>query len=223
MYVPSSVHKNSNSFFSRGASVIHMGKRSARDGALRAIFWATFFLCLFLLALPLMAAPALTESKYYYDVSGLTEQAIREDMNAQRRRHVRGGYDAYVSWSLAWHFHYDDDLKGCKIVRASTSLKVDYQLPRWVDEAAANAPLRQRWNAYYDALLEHEYGHRDFGIAAAEAVASALLAMPHYRDCLVLRRNANELAARVLWGYLVREKDYDRETRHGMTQGAVFP
>lgn len=176
-------------------------------------------------AIPLSAfcAPKIVETYYYYDVQGDNPAAIRADMDHKRKQQVRGGYDAYTSWFLKWRFRYSDELKGCKISAASTRLKVNYTLPRWIDNGAALAQTGERWHAYYRALLEHEQGHRQWGVAAADAIEQALLAMPHYNDCLTLRRDAHRLAARLLARHLRGEKNYDRVTRHGATQAAVFP
>lgn len=169
------------------------------------------------------AAPKVVEHYRYYDVAGDSPKAIRQSMNQQRRKHVKGGYDAYVSWFLRWRFSYDDGSMGCKITAASTRVKVNYTLPRWIDIEQSPAATVARWQAYYDALLEHEHGHRDWGLSAANAIEESLKAMPYERDCLVLRAKAQRLASRILADHLRQEKRYDRETRHGATQGAVFP
>lgn len=169
------------------------------------------------------AAPKVVEQYRYYEVEGQTPRAIRQSMNQQRRKHVKGGYDAYVSWFLRWRFSYDDDFSGCKITTASTRVKVKYTLPRWVDLEQSPAATVARWQAYYDALLEHEHGHRDWGVSAANTIEESLKAMPYERDCLVLRAKAQRLASKILADHLRQEKRYDRVTRHGATQGAVFP
>lgn len=186
-------------------------------------------LLLLLIIMPVIAfcEPDVIEQTRYYNVEGDSPQSIRQSMNTQRRMFVKGGYDAYVSWFLAWRFRYDDDLKGCKINTVSTKLKVRYILPRWVGGERSSSKIliatKARWQKYYAALLEHEHGHRDWGINAATAIEQRLLAMPYARDCLSLRRDAQSLAVRVLANYLRREKHYDRDTRYGATQGAVFP
>ncbi len=167
--------------------------------------------------------PDVIEQTRYYDVEGDDLQSIRQSMNTQRSTAVKGGYDAYVSWFLTWRFRYDDDLKGCKINAVSTKLKVKYILPRWVDSERSSSKTNAHWQKYYAALLEHEQGHRDWGVNAAIAIEQRLLAMPYASNCLSLRRDAQSLAVRVLADYLRREKRYDRDTRHGATQGAVFP
>ncbi len=44
------------------------------------------------------AAPNIVEHHRYYDVEGHDSNAIRQSMNQQHRKHVRGSYDVYVSW-----------------------------------------------------------------------------------------------------------------------------
>ena len=172
---------------------------------------------------PAFAEPEIRESYRYYEVYGDDPIAIRQSMNKQRKANVKGGYDAYVSWFLRWRFKYSDDLNGCYISNVSTQLKVRYTLPRLSNLAAKTKSTQARWRAYYDALLEHEHGHRDWGVNAARAIESKLKAMPYYRNCLDLRIDAQRKASHVLATYLRGEKNYDRITRHGATQGAIFP
>jgi len=167
--------------------------------------------------------PSITEQYRYYSVVGSTPQLIRQSMNAQRRGHVKGGYDAYVSWFLNWHFSYDDDLRGCRITTVASDINVSYTLPLWADREQASSQTKVHWKKYYDALLAHEYGHRDWGVRAAKSIEQKLLAMDYERDCLVLRMKAQRVASRVLANYLRQENRYDRDTRHGATQGAAFP
>lgn len=187
--------------------------------------YLVFSSLLFLVVMPghAVSDPDVLERYRYYDVEGITPKMLRQSMNEKRLKHVRGGYDAYVYWSLKWRFRYDDDLRGCKITAASTVLVVKYTLPRWVDVEVASLEVRTLWEQYYTALIEHEHGHRDWGVHAAIDIEQSLLAMPYDRDCLSLRRDAHSLASRVLARYLRLEKGYDRETGHGATQGAIFP
>lgn len=171
----------------------------------------------------LSAEPVVDETYRYYDIFGDDPIAIRQSMNAQRKLHVKGGYDAYVSWFLRWRFHYDDDLKGCRIISSSSRLKVKYSLPRLVNLEQKSEQTRIRWQQYYDALIEHEHGHRDWGVKAGIAIEQGLLSMPYYRDCLSLRVEAQRVASNILTKHLRAEKNYDRITRHGATQGAIFP
>ena len=83
--------------------------------------------------------------------------------------------------------------------------------------------MKSRWNNYYDALLKHEQGHQDFGINSAREIETTLHTLGSRKNCETLQNDANAAGHRILKKYAALEKTYDRETNHGMKNGAVFP
>ena len=81
----------------------------------------------------------------------------------------------------------------------------------------------RRWRRYLDALTEHESGHRETGFRAATDIAEVLPALPAKPTCEEAEEAANVAAREVLERYRKLDTEYDGETRHGATQGAVFP
>ena len=73
---------------------------------------------------------------------------------------------------------------------------------------------------YARALRQHEQGHVQFGRQAAQSIDQGIAALPEAPDCPTLERQANALGHRLLAAQAAQEKAYDRDTRHGATQGA---
>lgn len=165
------------------------------------------------------AEPEIDVSVAYYDIYGDAANELRSQMSRKGPR----GFDAYASWYVRWRFDQRPSGNECRIADVSTSVKVEITLPRWVDEADADDALRARWSSYYTALVEHEYGHRDFGIRAAREIEDALGGLEPQSSCQALTRSANRTGKRLLGKIVAEEKAYDRNTNHGMNDGAVFP
>lgn len=126
-------------------------------------------------------------------------------------------YHANTQWQLQWRFWWQRAEFGCAIERVRIDLEVQIQLPALVAGSDAAQP---DFAGYLSALTEHERGHQQIALAAAEAVDSALRQLPVAKDCQRLEADANALAEQLLQDFREREYDYDRRTHHGQTQGA---
>lgn len=165
------------------------------------------------------AEPDVNTQTEYYTVDGETAQDIREDMNSKRS----GDYDAYTEWHVKWHFRWKSDDQECHLTSVTTSVDVKFNLPKLAKDTIANEDAKHRWKRYYRALIDHENGHRDFGVKAANEVEYALSKMGSRRSCTTLENDANKLGKEIVRKFNAQEKQYDIDTRHGMNDGAVFP
>lgn len=148
-----------------------------------------------------------------YDVTGNTENAIRQSLDANRP----SDYDAYTTWYISWQF---GDCDGGGLV---VNVNVTYQIPQWIAPNDAAPELVASWNAYESALFCHEYGHAKLGLEAANDIYTALDDIDSGGDCSTQQTMADARFSAILDDYLAREIQYDTETNHGATMGAVFP
>ncbi len=170
-----------------------------------------------------IAKPELKEETQYYAISGDSAEALRREMNSKSNISENGKtFDAYTRWNVRWNFNWENTASYCSMTTVTTSVDINFTLPSWVDRDSAPAALRKKWDRYYAALIEHEHGHKEFGVKAAKAIELSLSGMG--RDtCSALQRDSGNQANKILEKYIAREKQYDIDTRHGMDDGAVFP
>ena len=94
-------------------------------------------------------------------------------------------------------------------------------LPRWTPPVDTVTGLLAEWKQSMAGLELHEIGHKD--ISARYAV----LIMRKVREVNAFCSSVNDEARRVTVALLVQLRDaherYDRDTRHGLTQGSAFP
>jgi len=165
------------------------------------------------------AEPTIQTETHYYEVDGKTARAIRQDMNRKRS----GRYDAYTKWWVKWHFYWKESPAQCTLTRVNVDISIKFNLPKLASDSQANREVKQRWQAYYQALIAHENGHRDLGVEAATVIEQALLTMDSAASCPLLKKQANALAHGIIDDYIAKNKQYDLDTNHGINTGAVFP
>jgi len=144
-------------------------------------------------------------------------------MNRERISTVPGGeYDGYVQWYVNWDYTYESTNQDCRVATVSMELSTEITLPYW--DAPPDAPplLVEKWSTYMDALTEHENGHVEFGRKAEAAIQRTILETLPVPSCGQLEDQIDLRATQTLERYLQLERDYDRITNHGATQGARF-
>ena len=173
---------------------------------------------------PAYAAVDIDDQVERYPITGSTPADLRREMNAKGPHSSDGRrFDGHTRWHVSWRYQYSNSGSGCTIASVNTSVKVTMTLPEWRNEGSANGDTRRHWSGYIVALERHEQGHRRHGIDAANEVDRAIAALPPAGNCDALGANANALGMSILRKYNQRDLDYDRDTRHGATQGARFP
>lgn len=159
-----------------------------------------------------------------YDVEADDARTLRAQLDARGPEDSNGDrHDAYTAWYVTWHYPLQLDEAGCVTGPVSTTVRVTVTVPRWLSRLPPKDPLVERWQRYLEALKTHESGHRETGYAAATAITESLEALPPEPTCEAMETTANEAANRLLEQYRAHDVAYDEETKHGATQGAVFP
>ena len=130
-----------------------------------------------------------------------------------------GGHSAHTTWNLGYNFQSHRTAAGrCIVGSLTTKLDLKVRMPRW---SGRDPDLSARWSRYVGALQVHEAGHlkiaRDFE-SAFQRAASGLTT----QDCGNLDAALRSQFDTMLKQANQRERDYDAQTEHGATQGAVF-
>jgi predicted secreted Zn-dependent protease len=70
------------------------------------------------------------------------------------------------------------------------------------------------------ALQKHENGHKEIAIEARDEVVQKIEGLEPYASCQELGEAINSAGRAVLEQYRQEQIRYDKETDHGLTQGA---
>jgi len=148
-----------------------------------------------------------------YVVTGDTASQIRQSINQNRGM----DYDAYTAWYVTWQF---GDCAGNGLV---VTLDVTYDFPEWMPSTSDSSELVASWSKYTDALFCHEYGHTKHALDCANDVYTALAAIDAGGNCAEQQSEADAAFNGILATYNQLDVQYDADTNHGATMGAVFP
>lgn len=161
----------------------------------------------------------------YYDIVGTRAGELRDAMDRQgpwdTEENIR--YDARTDWFIVWYYKYALDDRGCRLTSFEVNLEVEMILPRWKNRDESSAELVREWDRYSAALREHEEGHRQNGRGARDAIAKGFERLGTYRTCKKLEAEITKFTDRLLEKYQALDARFDRETDHGLRQGAELP
>ena len=183
---------------------------------------------LYLLLLLLLPTAALTEPEIwinyiYYTVAGYSAEQLWKNIMAKTPVKEKGNrHVAYTKWYVKWQFWWLEKENSCEISKVKTRLDITYTLPKLKPASSMPDSLISRWQQYYAALFQHEQGHKDLGVKAANEIEKQISDMGPRSDCKQLELDANAIGRRVIKEYDRIENEYDRSTNHGMNTGAVI-
>jgi len=151
----------------------------------------------------------------YYDIGGATEEELRAHLD-KIGPVDSSGYkgDALTEWEVSWNWP-GYGTESCDLNQADVSYTVKVIFPRWEPPEDAPNNLVLKWFNYTYRLAKHEQGHVDHLVDNYEIVLAAIK-----RATCETADAAAEAALEPLRSF---DLEYDRQTRHGATQGARFP
>jgi predicted secreted Zn-dependent protease len=168
-------------------------------------------------------APAiqLTSSTHLYDVEGTDVPALLASLRQRGPADDSGTWAASTGWVFRWSYQPIIDVT-CQVQTASVTLDLTYTYPHWTPAPATSNTLVSAWEGYLSHVELHEHGHRDIAQATATDLLQALEALPAQTTCDDLANAARATADAILTRHAQAQIAYDRDTRHGATQGAVL-
>jgi predicted secreted Zn-dependent protease len=175
-----------------------------------------------LLALP-NARPTVAERTEYYEVFGSTEQELRSAINKIRPRDRTGERsDGLTDWDINWKYELTMSAGSCSVEFVATTLRITVTLPRWANRRLASSTLAQQWDKYIAALEDHEQHHMQLALRAAQDIQERL-SSGGAPTCAALAASLDSTADTVMERLHGEQVQFDRETKHGVLQGARFP
>jgi len=151
-----------------------------------------------------------------YTVTGTDAPSVRRSLDAGRPTDPHGGapVDAGTDWAIHWRWPARRH-GGCDLSRARVTFRATVTLPRLAEGATLPPPLAEAWTRYMAALETHEAGHVRYAYEHRGDVLAAIRGA----TC----RTAEKRAEAALAAITAHDLAYDRDTQHGLTQGALFP
>lgn len=171
----------------------------------------------------LPAAAEVSESleyRYYNVKPHWAESLARSVIKATPIRENGKPYMGHTAWTVKWDMQWDKQPNGsCALDRVRTHLHWIITLPQVV---LSDAEDQARFDDFVKALRAHELDHVGFARDAARAIDRRLQSMPSMPTCDQLEDAANAQGQQQLDVARRRGVEYDVQTQHGKTQGAML-
>ena len=169
------------------------------------------------------AEPEVKTTYNFYEVFGassfdLNRQLIKKSPVRHNGKVLQGD----TQWKIDYYYECKDKDGYWYVDRVVTTVDIQFTLPKWGDYRRAHRDEQKKWDDYYRALLEHEYGHKDIAINAARAIEDRLLNMERLNDRAHHECRARKIAESILRECKELQKQYDVETDHGRNRGVLL-
>lgn len=176
-----------------------------------------------LAAVPTPEAPVFTIIDVApYVVRGRTAEEILLSLRRRGPKADGAEFFGLTETQMAFTYNTVQGEAGCTLEGLRLDLHVAVTLPEWQDRARAPRTLAREWDRFERALRQHEDTHREIAERGAREAYHVLRSM-RQPSCEGIDEAARELATRVRERNEARQHAYDRRTRHGRTEGAVWP
>lgn len=160
-----------------------------------------------------------------YPVNGETTDAIARSLNAKALIDAHdplGRYYALTDWNLSSNWTWQTTASGCEVEKAQVTMAVTMTLPSLASPNLSQ-DVRQRWDTFIANTITHETGHVHLAFDGARSYQHDIGYLLPAVNCNIIETRLNDLFKKDLNAIDQANVDYDTTTKHGTTQGAVFP
>jgi predicted secreted Zn-dependent protease len=156
----------------------------------------------------------------YYSVTGSTPFEVWRAMAQARPWKTNQAYNAMTEWGTRTQYGVGAANDGFRLDWYDAQTKVTVILPLWTPPPDVSPEMVRRWTTFYRALALHENGHVTHARLATGELLREAGALGAFNSRQELVRAARQMSNRVLEKYRLMDQTYDRQTMHGITQGA---
>lgn len=191
---------------------------------IRLLAKTLFFCCLsgLMWTSNVRAEVILQESFDYYLVSPTEGQSLRaafvEASPISKDNKTRFGQ---TNWSIQPGYRARNFSSGCYISEANVQLNITITMPQLYIKGGAPEDMQKKFDFFYNALYQHELGHKSIVVKAADEIDELLSKKDIFFSCSELYSATNDQIKLIIQKYMDLNRDYDVETDYGRSQGAV--
>jgi len=181
-----------------------------------------FGLGLLLLSFAATAKTIETIEYRYYEISPRTPYEIKSELMRHSPIRARNGsYNGRTDWFIDWKFRSAFASKGCQLTDSQTTVRVVYILPT-LSDSVSDPQTIAIFNKFSDALTLHEKNHGEHGLKAAREIDRLFSEIPPQENCRMLAKIVDGIGHATVQKYTQMDREYDRRTNNGATEGAVI-
>ncbi len=176
------------------------------------------------LVYPIEYKSAMTVATYTVTGKTLNEISAALEQNALADPHEAGSkYYARTNWLIQGTWSWKPSPRGCEVERGAVSVTITITLPALKTTAGVPPDIVNRWNTFIRNTNLHEQGHAKLALQGARDYQRNLGNLAPAPNCDILQKQLRDLYNRDFETIDRVNVQYDKDTEHGLTQGAVFP
>jgi len=159
-------------------------------------------------------------STNYYGVSGSSIREIRQSI--RHNRPARVDRDALTECNVRTRFSVSPFQGEYRCAGFTATVTIRMTLPRWTAPEGAPDSVREAWERYSTALIQHEVGHAQFALSQATELHRRVKELGTSSDPDSLSVRVQAMVQQTGQEFREREREYDRLTNHGIEQGVTL-
>lgn len=161
----------------------------------------------------LAAVPGLT--LVGYPVRGRSSRSIRESINEGRPAGDGDRFDGRTQFRYETRWRANA-AGGCDPSSVEVTTTFIVTMPELTTRPTLERRDRENWDRYFNALIAHEHNHVRIALAGQDQLRTYLRNAP---NCATMQAAQEQITVQINEA----QRAYDRNTRHGATEGAHFP
>lgn len=134
----------------------------------------------------------------------------------------KGVANCQMGYNWIPHVSSSKKLNLCRIDKIELQGKIICTYPKWDPPAEASKQEINKWNAFMDKVKFHEQGHIDIDKKHLNIFYEQLKQISTMPTCDEIRNEVVRLGHEMVDKSNKEDLDYDAQTQHGETQGAVL-
>lgn len=183
--------------------------------------WLT--ICL-LLSITLNTKAETIETIEYknYIISPRFPQEIKSELMRNTPIRERGGsFNGHTDWNIDWQYQTRQMPNNCQIHNVQVKVHVIHTLPA-LSEYVTDEQTITIFNKFNNALTKHEKNHGNNGLLAAREIDKTISEIQPQPNCRNISRMIDDMSYAIVQKYIFADREYDRITQSGLSEGAVI-
>ena len=182
-------------------------------------YCTTCFLVCFILIGSAFAEVTENIEYKYYEVNAKAGEPLRPQIFAATPIRQEGQlFCGSANPNIKWYPQVESDSNGaCHITSVSTIMNVVITLPKLI---GGDELQKTNFDRFFITIREHELNHYKIDAEGAQEIDSILKDLPPIYHCNELKDLADKIANRTWEYFKEKNRQYDRDTTHGLKEGA---
>jgi predicted secreted Zn-dependent protease len=158
----------------------------------------------------------------HYQIYGNDDSTVRAQIAQCAPKMGSGEFTGDTSYTINWQYNYSANGDACTLSNAKVGVHINEVLPNWYGSTAVSAGFVAKWQAFMSGLTTHEQGHVSLDLAMANTMLAQLQTFTA-PSCETIVSVVNIQMQNELATLNAQNENYDTQTNHGATQGAILP